>query len=98
MRFAVVPSVIILRLSSYPPSQATYNLPKTQIDVVGANAPSGRIQPEQVVRVDVVPVVEPLTTPERDFRSTLEHVLHLREHLADTHVETITLSAPVGSV
>src|SRR6266446_2189696 len=54
----------------------------TDIDILHTRSVPGHIQVEVILRVNVEPIIEPLTTPEGDFGSALEHVSHFQVRFA----------------
>ena len=60
---------------------------RAEVNIIGADTKTRRIQPEPVSRVGVVPIVEPLASPEGDLRSALDDVLHFDERFPHTHIE-----------
>ncbi len=46
------------------------------------------------MRIEVVPVIEPLATPEGNFRSRLEDVGHFEVRLAHDEIEVVSIFTP----
>ena len=79
-----VNQVEVIVIGPYP---GDVQIAGTEVDVIGTNTKARRIQPEPVVRVDVVPIVKPLTSPEGNLRSTFEDILHFHERFTHAYSE-----------
>src|ERR1700751_2073394 len=56
-------------------------LSEAQIDVIEAHAVTAVIIEEQVMQVNIMPIVEPLTGPDGDLRCALDEILCLDKRL-----------------
>ena len=85
VRERLVRSVNQIEVIVIGPYPGEVQIAGTEVDVIGTHTKARRIQPEPVVRVDVIPIVKPLTSPEGDLRSTFEDILHFHERF--THAD-----------
>jgi len=82
-----VRSVNQIELIAIFPYPSDVQIARTEVDVIGTHTKARRIQPEPVVRVDVIPIVKPLTSPEGNLRSTFEDILHFHERFSHAYAE-----------